>query len=57
MSGVDKREFTLSDTMSEPSGYLATCQTRDGLIQLISSKNHYVFTLAWLKRLPPAPEK
>jgi formylglycine-generating enzyme required for sulfatase activity/predicted neuraminidase len=55
--GVDKREFTLSGTMSEPSGYLAACQTRDDLIQLISSKNHYVFNLAWLRELPPAPKK
>ena len=55
--GIDKREFTLSDTMAEPSGYLAACQTRDDLIQLVSSKNHYVFNLAWLKELPPAPKK
>ncbi|MDR3401191.1 MAG: SUMF1/EgtB/PvdO family nonheme iron enzyme [Chthoniobacter sp.] len=57
VSGVDKNEFTLSDTMAEPSGYLSVCQTRDDLIQLISSKNHYVFNLAWLKDLPPAPKK
>jgi len=57
VSGVDKSEFTLSDTMAEPSGYLSVCQTRDDLIQLISSKNHYVFNLAWLKELPPAPKK
>jgi hypothetical protein len=55
VSGVDKNEFTLSDTMAEPSGYLAACQTRDGLIQLISSKNHYVFNLQWLKELPKKP--
>jgi Neuraminidase (sialidase) len=55
--GVDRNEFTLSDTMAEPSGYLSVCQTRDDLIQLISSKNHYVFNLAWLKELPPAPKK
>ena len=57
VSGVDHREFTLSETMSEPSGYLAACQTRDGMIQLISSKNHYVFNLGWLKESPPAPGK
>ncbi|HSI15465.1 MAG TPA: sialidase family protein [Chthoniobacter sp.] len=55
--GVDKHEFALSETMAEPSGYLSVCQTRDDLIQLISSKNHYVFNLAWLKELPPAPKK
>jgi hypothetical protein len=54
--GVDKREFTLSDTLAELSGYLSVCQTRDDLIQLISSKNHYVFNLAWLKELPVLPK-
>jgi len=57
VSGVDKREFTLSETMAEPSGYLAACQTCDDLIQLISSKNHYVFNLGWLKQLPALPKK
>jgi hypothetical protein len=57
LPGVDRNEFTLSDTMAEPSGYLSICQTRDDLIQLISSKNHYVLNLAWLKELPPAPAK
>jgi len=55
--GVDNREFTLSDTMTEAAAYLSVCQTRDDLIQLISSKNHYVFNLAWLKELPPAPKQ
>ena len=36
-------------------GYLAATQTRDGNVQLISSKNHYVFNLAWLKQLPTIP--
>jgi hypothetical protein len=29
--------------------------TRDGRIQLISSRNHYVFNLASLKALPVGP--
>ena len=45
---IDRSEFTISATMAESGGYLAACQTRDGMIQLISSKNHYVFNLAWL---------
>jgi len=49
VSGVDKNEFTLSHTMAEPSNYLAACPMRDERSQLISSKNHYVFYLAWLK--------
>lgn len=57
VAGVDKYEFILGDTLAEPSGYLSACQTHDGRIQLISSKNHYVFNLAWLKTLPAAPQK
>jgi hypothetical protein len=57
VNGIDRVEFTLSDTMAEPCGYLAACQTRDGNIQLITSKNHYVFNLAWLKTPPPPSSK
>lgn len=49
---IDRVMFTLSDTMAEPCGYLAATQTWDGNIQLITSKNHYVFNAAWLKTLP-----
>ncbi len=38
-----------------PQRYLSSTQTRDGNIQLITSKNHYVFNLAWLKELPDVP--
>jgi hypothetical protein len=38
-------------------GYLAITQTRDGRIQLITSKDHYVFNLDWIKALPAAPKK
>jgi len=57
VNGIDRVEFTLSDTMAEPCGYLAACQTRDGAIQLITSKNHYVFNLAWLKEAPTPKSK
>ncbi len=57
VNGIDRVEFTMGDTMAEPCGYLAACQTRDGMIQLISSRNHYVFNLPWLKTPPPAPRK
>jgi formylglycine-generating enzyme required for sulfatase activity len=39
------------------NGYLSVTQTRDQRIQLITSKDHYVFNLAWIKALPPAPKK
>jgi len=28
-----------------------------GRIQLITSKDHYAFNLAWVKALPPAPKR
>ena len=37
-------------------GYLAITQTRDGRIQLITSKDHYVFNLAWVKDPALAPK-
>ena len=52
---IDRGFFTQSDTMAESAGYLVATQTRNGRIQLLSSKNHYVFNLAWLKTLPDVP--
>jgi hypothetical protein len=52
LPSVDHREFTLSDTEAESAGYLAVCQSHDDMVQLVSSKNHYAFNLAWLKSLP-----
>jgi hypothetical protein len=44
-------------TTADINGYLAIAQTRDGRIQLITSKDHYAFNLAWIKALPTAPKK
>jgi hypothetical protein len=52
VNGIDRNMFPVSDTGAEHKRYLAAIQTRDGRIQLISSRNHYVFNLAWLKALP-----
>jgi kynurenine formamidase len=38
-------------------GYLAATQTRNGRIQLVTSKDHYAFNLPWIKALPTAPKK
>lgn len=48
--------FQMSDTLAEPTGYLAITQSRDGHIQLVTSQNHYTFNLAWVKALPVAPK-
>ena len=44
----------MSASRSEPVGYLAACQARNGLIHLVSSRNHYAFDYAWLVTPPPA---
>jgi formylglycine-generating enzyme required for sulfatase activity len=51
---TDGGAFTLTPTRAEPFGYLSICQTRDGNLQLLTSRNHYTFNLAWLKQLPTA---
>ncbi len=53
--GGNTGRFTLGPDSAEPRGYLAVCQSPDGLIHLIGSKQHYAFNLAWLKT--PAPAK
>lgn len=42
-------------TTADGYGYLAATQTRDGRVQLVTSSDHYVFNLAWIKTLPPVP--
>ena len=44
-------------SIADSYGYLAATQTRDGRVQLITSKDHYTFNLAWIKALPPAPKR
>lgn len=52
--GGNTGRFLLGPDTAEPRGYLSVCQTPDGVIQLITSKQHYAFNLAWLKTPPPA---
>ena len=53
----ERTPFLISDTLAEPVSYLTATQSRDGNIQLLSSRNHYVFNLAWVKNPAPAPKK
>ena len=48
--------FVMSSRNAETQGYLAACQGANGLIHLITSRQHYTFNLAWL-RTPPPPLK
>ncbi len=48
--GGNTGRFTMDDTHAEPRGYLAATQTPNGLVHLITSKQHYVFNPAWIRR-------
>jgi sulfatase modifying factor 1 len=51
--GGNTGSYTMSERSGEPRGYLSVCQTPDGVIHLITSKQHYQFNLAWLKAPMP----
>jgi hypothetical protein len=50
IQSTDGHSWTIDATHAEPHGYLASCQGPDGRIHLISSRNYYVFNLAWLTK-------
>jgi len=51
---MDGRPFIMGLNSAEPGGYLAMCQGQNGIIHLISSKQHYRFNYAWLRESPPS---
>lgn len=51
---LDGTLFTMSFSSAEPSGYLSSTQGKNGIIHLISSREHYQFNLKWLQTLPPS---
>ena len=53
IQGTDGSKGMMDATHSELNGYLASCQGPDGRIHLISSRNYYVFNLAWLEQGSP----
>ncbi|MHC4528034.1 MAG: SUMF1/EgtB/PvdO family nonheme iron enzyme, partial [Planctomycetota bacterium] len=52
---TDGGALTLSWRSSEHRGYLSICQGLDGLIHLISSRQHYAFNQKWMMTPQPAP--
>ena len=42
--------FEMDENHTEPRGYLAGTQTPDNVIHILSSRLHYRFNLAWLKK-------
>ena len=51
--GGNTGRFVMDADHAEPKGYLAATQTPDGIVHLISSKQHYQFNLSWLRQLGP----
>ena len=51
---IDGELITLSFSNAEPKGYLDGLQARNGVIHLISSRQHYQFNLKWLTTRPPS---
>jgi formylglycine-generating enzyme required for sulfatase activity len=51
--GGNTGRFRMDETHAEPKGYLAATQTPDGMIHLLSSRNHYRFNLVWLRATMP----
>lgn len=51
---MDGRPFIMGLNSAEPGGYLAVCQGSNGIIHLISSKQHYRFNYEWLIEAPPS---
>jgi len=54
VEAMDGRPFKLGFSSAEPSGYDSICQAANGVIHLISSRQHYAFNLKWLETPPPA---
>jgi formylglycine-generating enzyme required for sulfatase activity len=45
---TDGERFSMCPDSAEPRGYLSICQGRNGVIHLISSRQHYEFNLRWV---------
>ncbi|MGH9665009.1 MAG: hypothetical protein ACRD9L_11350, partial [Bryobacteraceae bacterium] len=54
---MDGHLFTMGPNSAEPSGYMSVGQTADGVINLITSREHYAFNLAWIKTPMPAEKE
>ncbi|GAH79371.1 unnamed protein product, partial [marine sediment metagenome] len=51
---MDGDPITMDARNAEPTGYLSVCQSADGLVHLLSSRQHYAFNLKWLMTPPPS---
>jgi formylglycine-generating enzyme required for sulfatase activity len=51
---MDGDPVTMDAHNTESVGYLSVCQSANGLIHLLTSRQHFAFNLKWLMTLPPA---
>ena len=49
--------FKMEVARAEGGGYLAICQSPNGLIHMVSNRVHYEFNMAWLTQFDPKGEK
>jgi len=42
--------YKMTETKSEGNGYLASCQSADGVIHIVSNRSEYALNLKWLER-------
>jgi sulfatase modifying factor 1 len=54
VESADGKPFKLGFSSAEPRGYLSICQAANGVIHLITSRQHYSFNLKWLETPPAA---
>ena len=54
VQSLDGTPYTMNMSQSEPEGYTACKQGKDNAIHCITSRNHFVFNLAWLEA--PSPD-
>ena len=54
---LNGKSFEMSRSISEPWGYMTAIQAENGVINLLSSWNHYAFNLKWLETAPPPGEQ
>ncbi|MHC4623230.1 MAG: SUMF1/EgtB/PvdO family nonheme iron enzyme [Planctomycetota bacterium] len=54
VGSLNGEPIIMSPHNTESVGYLAVCQTPDGVIHLLTSRQHYALNLKWVMTLPPA---
>jgi len=54
VGSLNGEPIIMSPHNTESVGYLTVCQTPDGVINLLTSRQHYAFNLKWLTTAPPA---